>query len=164
MNVGTVVRLRWLLSALLIVGAVLFTVGIAAEHAADDHVEPGAIHTEEGEAAGEHTDEEARAEPAHDESSEERVLGMNLESPFIIGLGIAVSVVLAVLTWRSNLRLVLLTAVGFAALFVVFDIAELVHQIDQSRAGVAVLAAVVALVHAAAALVGERRASQRPTT
>ena len=163
MNVGAVVRLRWLLSALLIVGAALFAVGIAAERTADDHVEPGATHTEEGEAAGEHADEDAGAEPVHDESSEERVLGMNLESPLTIGLGLAVSVALAVVTWRSNRRLVLLAAVGFATVFAAFDIAELVHQIDQSRAGVAVLVAVVALVHVAAALVAELRASTYAT-
>ena len=163
MNVGVVVRLRWLLSTLLIVGAALFAVGIAVERNADDHVEPGATHTEEGEAPGEHADEEAAAEPDHDDSSEERVLGMNLESPLLIGLGGAVSVALAVLTWRSNARIALLAAVGFAALFVVLDIAELVHQIDESRTGIAVLAAVVAFVHAAAALVGERRVSKHAT-
>jgi hypothetical protein len=160
-NDGTPARLRWLLSALLIVGAALFAVGTTVERNADDHAEDGATHTEEGEPAGEHADEHTAVGRAHDESSEERVLGMNLESPLLIGLAVAVSVALAVFTWRSNAQFVLLAAVGFAALFAVFDVVELAHQIHNSRSGIAVLVATVALVHATAALVAQLRVSKR---
>lgn len=41
---------------------------------------------------------------------------------------------------------------GFAVLFATFDIAEVVHQLDNSRAGIATIAAALVLIHVAVAL------------
>jgi hypothetical protein len=61
-------------------------------------------------------------------------------------------------------RWLLWTVAAFAALFTVFDIAELLHQIDENRTGIAVLAAVLAVIHAAASLVAGTRATNVTST
>jgi hypothetical protein len=169
---------RWLLSALLTVGAALFAVGVAAErNAAAGHQEPvaathvegataeGAPHAEGGTAEGATATGEAAEAPAtsetsetpHTEASGETVLGVDLESPLLLALGVAVSLGLAFLAWRFNTRLLLLVIVGFTLAFAVFDIAEVRHQVNESRTGLAVLAAVIAAVHLAGAAAAQQR-------
>ena len=177
---------RWLLSSLLIAGAALFAIGVAAERNANDThtetgnetantAEPGAEATaptgEAAEAGGgevAHTDETngegtaPTAEPVgeaagHSESSGETFLGLNLESTPLVIIAAAASVVLAVLNWRRNLRALLFATLAFAVVFAVFDIAEVAHQIRESRAGLALLAATIALVHVATTFVAEQR-------
>jgi hypothetical protein len=74
------------------------------------------------------------------------------------------SAALATALWLRPLRPVALVALAVALVFAVFDIAEVGHQIDESRTGLAVLAAVVATGHLAAGgasgRVGWFRASQ----
>ena len=183
---------RWLLSSLLITGAALFAVGVAAERNANDtHTETGtetantaepgtAATAPTGEAAeaggGEvaHTDETSGegtapiAEPAgeaagHAESSSETFLGLNLESTPLVIIAAAASIALAVLTRRRNVRALLFATMAFAVVFAVFDIAEVAHQIKESRAGLALLAATIALVHLAATIVAEQRATTAPS-
>jgi hypothetical protein len=142
---------RWVLSTLLIAGAALFAIGVAAERNAVDHhgVEP-TTHVEEGQ---EHTDETADVARTHSEASPETLLGVNLESTTLVVIAGIFSLAFALLTFRSNFRPLLLATAAFAALFAVFDIAELVHQINESRTAIAALAAVIALVHLAAVAV-----------
>ena len=183
---------RWLLSSLLIAGAALFAIGVAAERNANDtHTETGtetvntggpgtAATAPTGEAAeaggGEvvHTDETTgegtapTAEPVgeaagHSESSSETFLGLNLESTPLVIIAAAASVVLAVLNWRRNVRALLFATMAFAVVFAVFDIAEVAHQIKESRAGLALLAAMIALVHVATTLVAGQRATSAPS-
>ncbi len=168
---------RWLLSSLLIAGAALFAIGVAAErNATSNHTATGAetVHTEQpasettahaSESGGTETPlaEQPATEPAgHTESSPETVLGVNLESTALVVVAAIVALALAVLTWRLNLRLLLITTVAFAAVFTAFDVAELVHQIKESRAGIAALAAVITLLHVAAALAATQRATSAP--
>ena len=159
---------RWLLCTLLIAGAALFAVGVAAErNATDAHTETATetAHTEgtaQEESGGEetqHTDESATEQAGHTESSSETVLGVNLESTALVVVAAIASVALAALTWRWNLRLLLLATLAFAAVFASFDIAELVHQIQESRTGIAALVAIIAALHIAAALVAQQRAT-----
>ena len=183
MTLREIAQPRWLLSSLLIAGAALFAIGVAAErNAADKHTESGvetvntgvsgaetttlaaesggdeAAHTDETGGEGTAPTEVPAVEVAgHSESSSETVLGVNLESTGLVIVAAIVSLALAVLTWRLNVRLLLLTTVAFGAVFTAFDIAELVHQIKESRAGIAALAGLIALLHAAAALVAEQR-------
>lgn len=70
---------------------------------------------------------------------------------------VAVSVVLAAATWRRDRRLVLLVTAVFAAGFAVLDVAEFSHQIRRSAVTIAVIAAVIAIMHATAALLAEQR-------
>lgn len=164
---------RWLLSTLLIAGAALFAIGVAAErNAADTHTETSTetaqtedtTHAEEssGEEAP-HTEESATEQAGHTETSSETVFGVNLESTALVIVAAIVSLALAALTWRLNLRLLLLATVAFAVVFAAFDIAELIHQIQESRAGIAALAAAIAVLHIVAALVAEQRATTAPT-
>lgn len=164
---------RWLLSSLLIAGAALFVIGVTAErNTADTHTETSTetaqtdttAHVEE--AGGEeapHTEESATAQEGHTESSSETVFGVNLESTALVIVAAIASLTLAALTWRWNLRLLLVAAVAFAVVFAVVDIAELVHQIEESRVGIAALAAAIAVLHIVAALVAEQRATNAPT-
>jgi DMSO/TMAO reductase YedYZ heme-binding membrane subunit len=51
---------------------------------------------------------------------------------------------------------------AFAVVFAVFDIAEVAHQIKESRAALALLAATIALVHVATTVVAEQRTTTAP--
>lgn len=159
---------RWLLSSLLIAGAALFAVGVAAErHATDHHTteatphvneaatgETGAAEPGTGEAA---TSESAAGATTHSELATEKVLGVNVESTGLVIVACALSVGLALVSWRTSHRRVLLAIAAFAVLSAVLDLTELVHQIRESRTGVAALAALLVLVHLAAAGVAQRR-------
>lgn len=183
---------RWLLSSLLIAGAALFAIGVAAERNANDtHTEtgtetantavPGTAATvptgEAAEAGGgevahtEVTSGEGTApivEPVgeaagHSESSNETFLGLNLESTPLVIIAAAASLALAVLNWRRNVRALLLATLAFAVVFAVFGIAEVAHQIKESRSGLAFLAGMIALVHVATTFVAEQRATTAPS-
>jgi hypothetical protein len=54
------------------------------------------------------------------------------------------------------------TVAVFALLFAAFDVVEVIHQLSDDRGGLALLAAVVALLHLAAAFVAESRATHSP--
>lgn len=153
MKIGELIRLRWLLGTLLIAAAALFAVGIATE--GDTHHET--VATVE---AGEQN--ETIEQAAHDErtgvpETGERILGINLESTPLVALAVIISVALAAATWRRDHKLVLLVATLFAAAFAVLDVAEFSHQIKRSAATIAVIAAIIAVLHAAAALLAEQR-------
>ena len=177
---------RWLLSSLLIAGAALFAIGVAAERNANDShagteaantAEPGTETTvptgEVAEAGGgevAHTDVttgEGAApvvEPAgHSESSSETFLGLNLESTPLVLIAAAASLALAALNWRRNVRALLFVTIAFAVVFAVFDIAEVAHQIKESRAGLALLAATIALLHVTTTVIAEQRATTAPS-
>lgn len=182
-------RPRWLLSSLLVAGAAIFAIGITAErHAIARHTETGteavnpALTTVQspppGEAGGDettHTDETASEgtthietqggqTPGHSESSAETVLGLDLESNALVIVAVAVSLALAALTWFRNRRGLLFATMVFAVVFAVFDVAEVVHQIKESRSGLATLAAAIAVVHIATVLVAEQRATTAPSS
>jgi len=91
------------------------------------------------------------------------VLGLNVESPGLVVLGVAVSLVLAGLAWLRPHRALFIAVTAFAAAFVVLDVAEMFHQIDRSKTGLAVLAAVVALVHVLAALASAAGSASVPS-
>jgi heme/copper-type cytochrome/quinol oxidase subunit 3 len=152
MRIGELIRLRWLVGTLLIAAATLFAVGVATE---------GDVHHETGTATHEETGEAGEG-AAHHEAGEvaetgERVLGVNLESTPLVVTAVAISIVLAAATWRRDRRLVLLVTALFAAGFAVLDVAEFSHQIRRSAVTIAVIAAVIAILHAAAALLAEQR-------
>ena len=77
-------------------------------------------------------------------------------------LAVIISVALAAATWRTDHKLILLATALFAAAFAVLDVAEFSHQIRESAATIAVLAAIIAVLHAAAALLAEQRRAAIP--
>jgi hypothetical protein len=158
---AAILRLHWLLSVLLVIATVLFAVGVATERAdGDDHDEDvsSATHVEAGE--GEQQDEGAEsADTESGEHDEETTFGIDRERPAIVVPAVILSLALAVLVWFRRDMWLLWTVVVFALLFTAFDVAEVVHQLSEDRGGLALLAAIVALLHLAAAFVAETRAT-----
>jgi hypothetical protein len=137
-----------LAAVLFVVTAGLFTVGVSTER--DQHGESAEIVTDN------HLEATETGE-AHREEHE-KVLGLDVESPATIALAVVLSVVLAGALWSRPMRLVAAAAVAFAVAFVVLDAAEVVHQVDGSQAGLALLAITVAVGHTGAALAAGRTA------
>jgi hypothetical protein len=67
---------------------------------------------------------------------------------------VVAAVVLAVAVWFSAVPLVLLAVIAFGIVFAVFDVREVVHQANESRAGLVVIASVLALIHLGVAALG----------
>jgi hypothetical protein len=161
------------IAALLVVAAVLFVIGVTAESDEDTHRdEPsaqGEEHSEAGESAEVRADEAAAADEEAEttegtEGDEERVLGLDLESPGPVAAAVVLSVVLAALVlWRRDRRVLVVTAV-VAGAFAVLDIVEVSHQLDEDNAGLAVLAATIAVLHAATAALAVWHTIDNPPT
>lgn len=71
-----------------------------------------------------------------------------------MAFAIVISLVLAAATWRHDRTLILLVTATFAVLFAALDVAELSHQINVSAARVAVIAGLIAVMHAVPAFLG----------
>ena len=142
------------IAALLVISAGLFVIGVTSESDGDTHSdEPNAESTEHSEAneTSEARAQEADAGTETTESDEERVLGLDLESPAPIAGALLLSAALAALVlWRPDRRVLVVIAVASGA-FAVLDIAEVIHQLDEDRTGLAALAATITAMHAAAA-------------
>jgi hypothetical protein len=153
------VRARRLAAVLLAATAGLFVLGVSAEHgehraAGSRSGEVGDAHGREGGEGGEGGEAVDGGEPSGEsggESGEGAVLGVDLESPGVVALGVVVSAGLAAALWMRDRRAVAWAAVGFAAAFVLADLAEVGRQLDESHGGLALLAVALALGHAAAA-------------
>lgn len=82
----------------------------------------------------------------------ENLLGVNPESAPLTGTAVALSALLALALLISGSPLLAAgTALAMAA-FTVLDIREVIHQVDESRSGLAVLASAVAVLHGLAAV------------
>jgi hypothetical protein len=163
--------LRSTLIALLLASTALFAVGVIAERSnADEHSEPASSHVGESgepasEPAGAHeegngssADEAGHAEGTADEThteTNEAVLGVNIESTPLIVLAVIFGLGLAAVaaTRPVHLPAVLLAVAVIALAWAALDVREGVHQLDESRTGIAAVAIVVAVLHLAAALV-----------
>ena len=173
----TAERARRAAAVLFLVTAALFAVGVAAEDdthtetglessdasAEQPEAESGEAHDEGAEEPGDEADEGSESEggeAGHDESSEEEtVLGLDVESPATVTLAVLASIVLAAGLWFTTRRAPAVAAAAVGVLFAVFDIAEVLHQLDESSTGLALLAATIAVGHAAAAALAGRGAS-----
>jgi hypothetical protein len=89
---------------------------------------------------------ETQSERAHEHNSE-RVFGINAESIALVVAAVIASVAFAIAIWLSDSILLIASLAAFALLAAAFDIREIVHQIDESKTGLAVIAAVVASLH-----------------
>jgi hypothetical protein len=158
-------------AALLIASAAAFTTGAAIErHTASGDSQP-ALHHTESDTPGENS---ASTEPAagHEssathaaEQSSENLLGVNPEATAPVVIAVVVSLLAAVLILTVGSPL-LAAIVALAMLtFTALDIREVIHQLHESRPGLAALAATVALLHllaGAAALLAARDARSQP--
>jgi hypothetical protein len=139
------------LVALLVISTGLFAVGVIAECSGEERGEPATAQVTEAEEG--HADE-GTADETHADK-DEAVLGVDLEStPLIvlavtIGLGLAALVATRVGRLPGFLALVASVALVWSAL----DVREFLHQLDESRTGIAIVALAVAALHFAAAAV-----------
>ena len=165
--------LRLALVALLVVSTALFATGVIAERPhTDEHAKPASGRAREsGESAAEpegapHGDDETadagEASAAHSDERE-TVLGVDIESTPLIVLAVIAGLGLALLVAAQLGRrpAVLLTIAAIALAWAALDVREAVHQIDESRTGIAILAIAVALLHLAAAAVAARLAARQ---
>ena len=97
------------------------------------------------------------------ERSDESVLGVNVESGGVVASVVIVSIALAGLVAFRRLRAALWVATGFCVLAAATDLHELRIQLGRSRTGLAVIAAIVAAVHALGAIFGVVAASEAGT-
>jgi hypothetical protein len=154
-------RLRWPLVALLVVSTALFAAGVIAERSdADNHAEPASVRADEH---TESVEQHEAAEPGELQAeSNEAVLGIDVESTPLIVLAVIFGLALALLAATrfgqlpGVLTAIALVALGWAAL----DIREVLHQVDESRTGVALVAAAVAVLHLASAALAGRLGAQ----
>jgi hypothetical protein len=158
---------RTLLAALLVASTAAFVVGVSIERSsADTHTEsaPASQGGEAGESSAEHA-EEAGAEERHqeggrpqaEEGASESFFGLDYEATPFVALAAAFSVALAAAVWLRPRWALLLGAVAVAmVVFAALDVHEVVHQLDESKGGLAILAGVVAVCHLAAAAVAAR--------
>jgi hypothetical protein len=141
-------RARSTLATLLVAATVLFAIGAIAERAdGATHVEADVAHAEEGAEAG------------------ESVAGVDAESTPLVVIAVVAGLGLAALalTQVGRRRWFLLAVAAIALAWAALDVREVVHQLDESRAGIAVIALGVAVLHLAAAAFGGRLALQRPS-
>ena len=140
---------------LLLVGAALFVLGTSVEKNRH-HNEPAPAtqvsesHNEGGgESAEQHQAESAVGHP--ESTGEGKVLGIDRESTALVGLALLASLALAAALWKHPTRAVWLIVGLVAVAFAIFDVAEVVHQLDESAPGLAAIAVAVALAHASTA-------------
>lgn len=158
--------LRAWLALLLAASAILFFVGIYFERAAagagaapavTPSGQPAASEAAEGGGEGGDAGHSATggtpaAEGGGETTGELRPLGVDLESPLLVGAAILTSLLLAIAVLRMSSPLVGLAIVGFALVFAVLDGLEVLHQLSASRIGLVAIAGVLVVIHAAAGL------------
>jgi hypothetical protein len=128
--------------ALIALATAGFVIGTTIErNSADSHAAESTAHVER---------ESAEESPATE--SEARLLGVDIEAAPFVALAALGSLGLALLVWfrPEDTRLLNVVAVAML-LFAVLDLREVVHQADEDKAGLAVLAAVIAGLHVSAA-------------
>lgn len=148
-----------LLAVVIVVATALFAIGISIESGAESEESPAHAEAEaEGEAHA-----EVAGEPVAEKGGEgeEELLGVDPESTPLVVAAALVSLAFAAGVWLRPDLGPLLLVVGVAMLvFAALDLREVVHQIDEGRGGLAVLAGVVASLHASAAPLARRGAGQ----
>jgi Flp pilus assembly protein TadB len=145
---------RTLLVGLIVAATAGFIVGTTIErNSGDEHtkrrstVEPTA---QRGGEAGEAHKEAGESTAAH--SEELRPLGVDVEAAPFVALAAAASLALALGAWLRPHWLPLLVVIALAMLlFAALDVREVVHQSDEGKTGLAILAGVVAVLHMGAA-------------
>jgi hypothetical protein len=152
-------RLKLLLVCSLIASTALFAIGVAIERSRFETTgtPSGEVsHTDEG-TGGEGTTEggsgEEGSNPAEPATTPEHsdsdavFLGVDLESWWLVGVAIAVSLGLALAVWSRPVRPVLALTGVVALVFAAFDVAEVSHQASASKTGLVAIAALVAFLH-----------------
>lgn len=161
--------IRRLLVSLIVLSTVAFAVGAIVEHSSGEPATEGSgttapAHDEGGQAleglgeAGEGGTEAAQvsapvSEESEEPTREETLFGTDPESTPLVVLAIVTSLLLAAGCWfRPEWRWLLVVTAFAMAAFAVLDLREVIHQLDESDTGLAVVAGAVASLHVAAAV------------
>ena len=150
-------RLRAALALLLVGSGLLFAIGSTIERHQHHAEHPAAAanasgeNGQSGESGGERNSSETTTpvEKSHGETGV-TLLGVNTESLALTIVAVAASLLLGLAVWlRRWQRLTLLCVAGFGLIFAAGDARELVHQLDESNAGLATIAAILLGLHLA---------------
>ena len=142
---------RWT-ATWLAVSTLFFGLAVIVERNGNAHKAP--VSSEQiGEAnpSGESQEGNVQPEGAHTETANEVVLGINLENPWIVWGFVVLSVIMIVAVLRLGKTALLLT-IPLAGVAMVLDVREAIFQFGGNNGSVASLAIIVALAHAAAAI------------
>jgi hypothetical protein len=90
---------------------------------------------------------ESVAERAKETRREANLLGVNPEALSLVIIAVIVSVLLAVATWFRRPALVLCATAVFGLVFAALDVREVLHQIDESRTSLIVIASSLIGLH-----------------
>jgi hypothetical protein len=162
--------LRTALLILIALATVAFAIGVSLENSDSStgessaeaaHVEGGSEATDDAGTEG----SESGGEASHSETSEmETVLGLDVEAtPFVV-LAVVFSLALAAAIYLRPESVELLLFVALVmAVFAALDVREIFHQADEGNDGLALLAGVIAVLHAAAAVLAVRLATAART-
>jgi hypothetical protein len=162
--------LRTALLILIALATVAFAIGVSLENSDSStgessaeaaHVEGSSEATEGAGTEG----SESGGEASHSETSEmETVLGLDVEAtPFVV-LAVVFSLALAAAIYLRPESVELLLFVALVmAVFAALDVREIFHQADEGNDGLALLAGVIAVLHAAAAVLAVRLATAART-
>ena len=157
---GAIAPWQRLTAALLVLSAVLFVLGAALERAGsagETHTDELPLATQAASTPVENGNENSEAPPQATgsapapEAAAETALGFNLENPWLVGGFALASLALAAVVWRFGgpaLLLAILLGAGAA----LFDVREVLTQLGRGQLPLAGLAALVAVAHAAVAV------------
>lgn len=145
----------YIVAFLLLASATVFAIGVGVERS-KTHAEATA-HTEtSGEGSAAHESQEGSPTSTTSEaaapSESETLLGVNIESWGVVAAVVALSLALAALVVTTRSVPLLGIVVVFALGATVLDVREVLHQIDESRTGVALLAGLATVLHGLLAL------------
>jgi hypothetical protein len=148
-------RLRTALVLLLVGSGLLFAIGSTIERHQHHNEQPAATAGRgESDESGRESDAEGGAEHAetsHGEAGVE-ILDVDTESLALTVVAVVASLLFAVaVSLRRWPRLILPLVAGFGLVFAAGDGRELVHQLDESNAGIAAIAAILIGLHLAVA-------------
>lgn len=158
--------LRKVLLSLIVLSTVAFAIGVGLERSSEEPPGEGSgteapAHQGGGEAVEGSGEEGAGGEvvapssegSAREPNGEETVAGVDPESTPLVAFAIVMSLFLAAGCWlRPEWRWLLVVTAFAMAAFAVLDLRELIHQLDESNTGLALMAVFVAILHAAAAV------------
>jgi hypothetical protein len=147
-----------LLAVLIVAATVAFAIGVSIERSQESgETSAEAGHVEGVGAEGDSAEGVSSEAQPHTDPSSETLLGVNPESIPLLIVAIVVSLALAGGVWlRPDLSILLIVVAVAMLSFAALDVREFVHQLDASRGGLAVLVALIALLHAAAAVLAIR--------
>jgi hypothetical protein len=145
-------------AGLLVAASVLLVIAVVVErNDGDVHRARPSTALEPAESGDEHSESGATAE------RDARVLGIDLESSGTVAVAVVAALALATAAlWRPS-RALFVVIIGFGGAFVVLDLAELAHQLDAGRWGLAVAAALIAAMHALSASIAGSEITARGT-